>query len=52
MTFKDLGLSEQTVRAIEEMGIKRPTTVQNDVIPSVLEGKDIFTIAPGRCGVV
>ncbi len=50
MTFKDLGLSEQTVRAIEEMGINRPTTVQNDVIPSILEGKDIFTIAPGRCG--
>ena len=50
MTFKDLGLSEQTIRAIDEMGINRPTTVQNDVIPSVLEGKDIFTIAPGRCG--
>lgn len=50
MNFKDLGLSEQTIKAIEEIGIAKPTTVQKDVIPSILEGKDIFTIAPGRCG--
>lgn len=50
MNFKDLGLSEQTIKAIEELGIAKPTTVQKDVIPSILEGKDIFTIAPGRCG--
>ncbi|MBQ8870448.1 MAG: DEAD/DEAH box helicase [Alphaproteobacteria bacterium] len=50
MNFKDLGLSEKTIKAIEEVGIKKPTTVQIDVIPSILEGKDIFAIAPGRCG--
>lgn len=50
MTFQDLGLSAKTIQAIEELGITQPTTVQNDVIPSVLEGKDIFTIAPERCG--
>ena len=50
MTFNDLGLSKETVQAIEELGILRPTTVQADVIPSVLEGKDIFTIAPQRSG--
>ena len=50
MTFSDLGLSQTTIKAIEELGIKKPTTVQTDVIPSILEGKDIFTIAPGRCG--
>ncbi len=50
MTFSELGLSQTTIKAIEELGIKKPTTVQNDVIPSILEGKDIFTIAPGRCG--
>ena len=50
MNFKDLGLSEKTIKAIEETGIKKPTTVQIDVIPSILEGKDIFAIAPGRCG--
>ena len=50
MNFKDLGLSEKTIKAIEEIGIRKPTTVQIDVIPSILEGKDIFAIAPGRCG--
>ena len=50
MNFKDLGLSEKTIKAINEAGIKAPTTVQVDVIPSVLEGKDVFAIAPGGCG--
>lgn len=50
MKFSDLGLSEQTIRAIEEFGISEPTTVQADVIPSILEGRDVFTIAPQGCG--
>ncbi len=50
MTFKDLGLSEQTLKAIDEFGICEPTTVQADVIPAILDGRDIFTIAPTRCG--
>lgn len=50
MNFEDLGLSAQTIKAIHELGISKPTTVQTDVIPSILAGKDIFTIAPGRCG--
>lgn len=50
MNFAQLGLSEQTIRAIEEFGITRPTTVQTDVIPSILEGRDVFTIAPQGCG--
>ena len=50
MNFADLGLSEKTIKAINEAGIKAPTTVQADVIPSVLEGKDVFTIAPAGCG--
>ena len=50
MNFLDLGLSEQTIRAINEFGITEPTTVQSDVIPSILEGKDVFTIAPQGCG--
>ena len=50
MEFKDLGLSEATIKAVEELGIKQPTTVQADVIPSVLQGRDVFTIAPQRSG--
>ncbi len=50
MSFKDLGLNEKTIQAIEDLGYTEPTTVQKDVIPSILEGKDIFTIAPAACG--
>ena len=50
MNFTDLGLSTKTVRAIKDLGISEPTTVQADVIPSILEGRDIFTIAPQGCG--
>ena len=50
MSFRDLGLSEQTIKAIDEFGITEPTTVQADVIPAILQGRDVFTIAPVRCG--
>ncbi len=50
MNFADLGLSEKTIKAINESGMETPTTVQIDVIPSVLAGKDVFTIAPSSCG--
>jgi len=50
MSFSDLGLSEKTIQAIEDLGYQEPTTVQKDVIPSILNGQDIFTIAPAACG--
>ena len=50
MDFKELGLSEQTIQAVTEAGLTTPTTVQADVIPSILHGKDVFTIAPAKCG--
>lgn len=50
MNFRDLGLSEKTLQAIDEFGIQEATTVQSDVIPSILQGKDVFTIAPQGCG--
>lgn len=50
MNFSDLGLGAKTVQAINGWGFEKPTTVQADVIPAILQGKDIFTIAPGGCG--
>ena len=50
MSFKDLGLTEKTIQAINDLGYEKPTTVQKDVIPSILSGKDVFTIAPAACG--
>ena len=50
MNFRYLGLSEKTLQAIDEFGIQEATTVQSDVIPSILQRKDVFTIAPQGCG--
>lgn len=50
MSFSDLGLNEKTIQAITDLGYEEPTTVQKDVIPSILKGQDIFTIAPAACG--
>lgn len=50
MSFNDLGLNEKTIQAIADSGYEEPTAVQKDVIPSILAGKDIFTIAPASSG--
>ncbi len=50
MNFLELGLSKETVNAINEFGITEPTAVQSDVIPAVLNGDDVFAIAPRGCG--
>lgn len=37
--FKQLGLSENTIRALEKKGYTKPTEIQSKVIPLLLEGK-------------
>src|SRR5689334_774095 len=39
--FNDYTLSDDIVRALEGLGFKEPTDVQDRVIPIALEGKDI-----------
>ena len=46
MNFLDLGLSEKTVKAINECGIEKPTTVQIDVIPAILQEKTFSRLRP------
>ncbi|MDJ0742866.1 MAG: DEAD/DEAH box helicase [Xenococcaceae cyanobacterium MO_167.B27] len=41
-TFKDLGLSEACVEQLEAIGFVQPTDIQQQAIPSLLAGKDIF----------
>ncbi|HHP7231516.1 MAG TPA: DEAD/DEAH box helicase [Xenococcaceae cyanobacterium] len=41
-TFKDLGLSEASVAQLEAIGFVQPTDIQQQAIPSLLAGKDIF----------
>ena len=42
MTFEQLGLSPEILRAIEDQGYTDPTPIQAQAIPSILDGKDIM----------
>ena len=50
MTFADLGLSDQLLRAVEDSGYPEPTPIQRAAIPSVLMGKDLIGIAQTGTG--
>lgn len=41
-TFKDLGLSEDIVKALTELGIENPTPIQEKAIPMLLESATDF----------
>ncbi len=40
--FKDLHLSKEMHHAIADMGFEEPTTIQNQSIPYLLDGKDVI----------
>ena len=48
--FDDLGLSEPVLRAIEEMGYRHPTPIQEQAIPYVLMGRDVLGAAQTGTG--
>ncbi|HET9638556.1 MAG TPA: DEAD/DEAH box helicase [Allosphingosinicella sp.] len=50
MSFADLGLSDELLRAVEESGYDIPTPIQKQAIPSVLMGRDIIGIAQTGTG--
>ncbi|OAQ15464.1 RNA helicase [Bibersteinia trehalosi Y31] len=50
LTFEELDLSPELLRAIKEKGYKRPTAIQADVIPNALDGTDILGSAPTGTG--
>src|SRR3546814_19708307 len=50
MTFADLGLSDELLRAVSESGYDEPTPIQRGAIPSVLMGRDIIGIAQTGTG--
>ncbi|MEN8928558.1 MAG: DEAD/DEAH box helicase [Flavobacteriales bacterium] len=50
MTFKDLGLSNSLLKAIEEKGYTKPSPIQEKAIPRVLEGKDVLASAQTGTG--
>ncbi|MDR1976861.1 MAG: DEAD/DEAH box helicase [Campylobacteraceae bacterium] len=40
-TFEDFGLHEQVLRAVKELGFKEPSPIQEQIIPLILEGRDV-----------
>ena len=50
MSFADLGLSEELLRAVGDSGYGEPTPIQSAAIPSVLMGKDLIGIAQTGTG--
>jgi len=50
MTFSDLGLSEDVLRAIADAGYSEPTPIQAEAIPYVLMGRDICGCAQTGTG--
>jgi ATP-dependent RNA helicase RhlE len=50
MTFRNLGLSTDLLRAVAEQGYDTPTPIQQQAIPAVLQGNDILASAQTGTG--
>jgi ATP-dependent RNA helicase RhlE len=50
MTFKELGLTEALLKAVEDKGYETPSPIQEKAIPHILQGKDILASAQTGTG--
>lgn len=50
LTFRDLGLSEAMLKALEKKGYGYPTSIQQQAIPCFLDWKDVIAKAPTGTG--
>ena len=50
MTFKELALNENILRAIEEIGYETPSPIQEQAIPPALAGRDVLGCAQTGTG--
>ena len=50
MTFKELGLAEPILRALEAEGYTHPTPIQEKAVPILLRGKDLLGVAQTGTG--
>ena len=41
-SFAELGLSESTLRALHDVGYEAPSPIQEQAIPSLLQGRDVI----------
>lgn len=42
LTFRDLGLSDKVLKALDDMGFEEPSPIQAKTIPTLLGGKDVI----------
>ncbi|MDR3624419.1 MAG: DEAD/DEAH box helicase [Chlamydiales bacterium] len=42
MSFTDLGLHHQLLESLEEMGFTTPTQIQQEIIPHIIDGRDVI----------
>ena len=50
MSFAELGLSDEVLRAVSDAGYTDPTPIQNKAIPQILLGRDILGCAQTGTG--
>lgn len=50
MSFNTLGLSASILKAIEEQGYTKPSAIQEQAIPAILQGKDVMAAAQTGTG--
>ncbi len=49
-TFRDLDISKETLKSLEELGYSKPTEIQERAIPLIMEGKDLVAQAQTGTG--
>ena len=50
MTFKELGLNDDIIQALDYMSFEKATPVQEQAIPHILNNKDIIACAQTGTG--
>jgi ATP-dependent RNA helicase RhlE len=50
MSFADLGLSPDLLRAVLALGLTEPTPIQETTVPAILSGRDLVGAAPTGSG--
>ena len=48
--FTELGLPDEALRAVTDLGYEAPTPVQEQAIPAILEGRDVIAAAKTGTG--
>ena len=50
MTFSELNLSKQLLRAVDDLGFDQPTTIQSKAFSVIMSGKDVVGLAQTGTG--